>query len=145
METTLAVPADDHRSASKGICGILPNSPMLFRRWDVIIALLSLFVTVAYGAIHFASVGVSELTKDTFETFSFDARVLPISIQHRLLFSLIGLLLALSAGYLAKDYYHAKGVSGKLITTFGNLRLWIVFLGSLVISCSVFYHAFIDV
>ena len=125
-------------------CFVLPDSPMSSHRWNVSIALLSLCVAVAYGAVHFASVRVSELTKDTFETFSLDASILPVTIQHRLMFSLIGMILALSGGYIAKDYFRAKGVSGKLLTTFGNLRIWLVFLGSLVISCSVFYHAFID-
>ena len=86
---------------------------------------------------------VTELTKDTFETFSLDARMMSLELQHRLMFSLIGLALALSGGYLAKDYFHAKGVAGKLLTTFGDLRLWIVFLIAVAISCSVFYHAFI--
>ncbi len=86
---------------------------------------------------------MTELTKDMLETFSLDARIMPIELQHRLMFSLIGFALGLSGGYLAKDYFHAKGVAGKLLTTFGDLRLWIVFLGAVAISCSVFYHAFI--
>lgn len=112
-------------------------------RSNLWIAFLSAFVAVAYGAIHFTSVSVTELTKDTFEPFSLDARMMPIELQHRLMFSLTGLALALSGGYLAKDYFHAKGVAGKLLTTFGDLRLWIVFLIAVAISCSVFYHAFI--
>ncbi len=59
------------------------------------------------------------------------------------MFSLIGLVLALSGGYLVKDYVHAKGLSGKLLTTFGDLRLWVVFLSAVAISGSVLYHAFI--
>ncbi len=117
---------------------------MTSHRWNCCITLLSALVAIAYGMIHFASTSVSELTKDTFETFSFDARMMPIEIQHRVMFSLIGLVLALSGGYLAKDYFHAKGVSGKLLTICGDMRLWFVFLAALVISCSVFYHAFID-
>ena len=60
------------------------------------------------------------------------------------MFSLVGLVLVLSGGYIMKDLLHAGGASGKLLTTFGDVRLWIVFLSALLISFSVFYHAFTD-
>ena len=102
-----------------------------------------MLVGITFGGIHLASISLTEVTKDTFEALSLDARMMPIELQHRLLFSLLGWVLALSGGYLAKDYFYARGLPGKLQTTSRDLRFWIAFLGALTISSLVLYHSFI--
>lgn len=113
------------------------------KRSNVWIVSLSILVAITFGGIHLASISVTEVTKDTFEAFSLDASLIPIVLQHRLMFSLLGWVLALSGGYLARDYFYAQGGAGIPQTTFADLRLWIVFLGALTISGSVFYYSFI--
>lgn len=113
------------------------------KRSNVWIVSLAIWVAITFGGIHLASISVAEVTNDTFEAFSLDASLIPIELQHRLMFSLIGWVLALSGGYLTRDYFYAKGGAGKPQTMFADMRLWIVFLGALTILGSAFYHSFI--
>jgi hypothetical protein len=48
-----------------------------------------MFVAIALGGIYLAFISVTEVTKDTFEALSLDARMMPIELQHRLMFSLL--------------------------------------------------------
>jgi hypothetical protein len=87
---------------------------------------------------------VQELTKDTFEPIPIDFVPLPTGIKHRILFTLLGVILALSGGLLADYYFCSRKTEGRAGSAFGSLRLWIVFLASLAVACSIFYHAAFD-
>jgi hypothetical protein len=87
---------------------------------------------------------VQELAKDTFEPIPLDFVPLPMGIKHRILFTLIGVVLALSGGLLVDYYFRERKTAARAGIAFGSLRLWIVFLALLAIACSIFYHATID-
>ena len=114
-------------------------------RWNIAIALVALLLALTYFTVARASFGVRELLKDTFEPF--DLTVLPLERDLQILFcfSLIGAVTGLTGGLLTHDLAKKQSLTGKLIVAFGNLGLWLVFTASILISFSVFYHAFIDV
>jgi hypothetical protein len=112
--------------------------------WRFVIAAVAALSGSLFFFAHTMSRDVQELTKDTFEPIPIDFVPLPTGITHRILFTLIGVILALSGGLLAEYYICSRKIAAQAGSASGSLRLWIVFLASLAVACSIFYHATID-
>ena len=120
------------------------NNRETSRYWHFVLAAVAALSGCLFFFAHTMSRDVQELAKDTFEAIPIDFVPLPTGIKHRILFTLIGVVLALSGGLLADDYFCSRKTATRAGSAFGSLRLWIVFLASLAIACSIFYHATID-
>ena len=110
------------------------------RYWRFVPAFLGALSGCLFFFAHAMSRDVQELAKDTFEPIPIEFIPLPMGIKNRLLFTLIGMVLALSGGLLADHYFCSRNTEGREGSAFGGLRLWIVFVASLAIACSIFYH-----
>jgi hypothetical protein len=112
--------------------------------FELIAATAIVICTVGFAALHWLSQDVAGLSEDSFEGLTLDW--LPISeiAQHRILFTGVGFLLSYSAFLLVQDFLRSTPLIQRLTFVFRNLILAWVFLGCLIISCSILGHAFLE-
>ena len=112
--------------------------------FEIFAAVVVLTFTVGFALLHWFSVSVSELAKDSFEPFATSALPIPQSITHTVLFGALGLILSASFLMLLHDFLSAKTKTHKATFLIRNIRLLFVFAAAAYVSSSVIGHAFFD-